>query len=132
MVEKILIKARGGTPEQRAALASLAKDMKDVDIDFLNIDGVEGEMVLDVKTACGEAEAKCSDIQMGGPALESIISKVKCPLPAPISPQPIVSLEHPIIPQPVVQITPIVTEVPMPTSIPVEKKEEAPNGVQAN
>jgi len=115
MAEKILIKARGGTPEQRAALASLAKDMKDVDIDFLNIDGVEGEMVLDVKTACGEAEAKCSDIQMGGPALESIISKVKCPV--------VVTAEKPATP-----VVPVKPEEPKV----LEKKEEAPNGVQAN
>lgn len=132
MVEKILIKARGGTPEQRAALASLAKDMKDVDIDFLNIDGVEGEMVLDVKTACGEAEAKCSDIQMGGAALESIISKVKCPVSAPISPQHTIPLAPPAIPQPVVPITPMITETPAPISAPAEKKEGTLDGVQAN
>jgi hypothetical protein len=117
---KILIKARGGTPEQRAAVASIAKDMKDVDINFLNIDGVEGEMVLEVKTACGEAETLCSDLQVGGAALESIISKVKCPVAAPI------------ITQSVVPITPMVTETPTPISAPAEKKEGAPDGVQAN
>lgn len=132
MADKILIKARGGTPEQRAAVANIAKDMKDVDINFLNIDGVDGEMVLEVKTACGEAEAKCSDLQVGGPALESIISKVKCPVVAPISPQPVVPLAPPAIPQPVVPVTPMITETPAPISAPAEKKEGTLDGVQAN
>lgn len=131
MADKILIKARGGTPEQRAAVANIAKELKDVDINFLNIDGVDGEMVLEVKTACGEAEAKCSDLQVGGAALESIISKVKCPVDmaaAKIAP-PLATVTANVAEVPAV---PIVTETPAPISAPAEKKEGTSDGVQAN
>jgi len=81
--EVVLIKARGGTPEQRAAIASAAKEMKDMDVDFLNIDGIEGDLSVEVKTSCGVAEAKGDDLKEGGSVLESLISKVKCPLSSP-------------------------------------------------
>jgi len=81
---KFFVTVKGGTEGERNAIREKFKGLSsndEVNVDLVNVSGVEEDLSVLIKTKCGEVELSSNDLKGDGAVLESACNEVRCPVP---------------------------------------------------
>ena len=79
--DKFFVSVRGGTQEERDSVRDRMKDyseQKEVDVDLIDVGGEGGDVLIDIKTECGNVTVKGSDLNSGEDILENACGGIAC------------------------------------------------------